>query len=401
MSQELKIQEPERQQWGSRLGFILASIGSAIGLGNMLRYPSVVWANNGAQWFIPYLIALFFIGIPLLLLEIAMGQTYRSGNYVSFGRINDRLRGLGAGTNINAFIVATYYQIIIAWVLVYFGYSFSSGALPWAENPADFFDNVVLRNVPVDKGNWDIVWTSVFLGAVVWFFVFLCLFKGVDSVGKVVYFTTGFPCIILIVLVIRGVTLENAGRGIHFYTGVWNMEQLYTPQIWQAAIGQIFFSIGAGFGTYTTYSSYNPKEQNAVQDCLIVGISNSLFEIIAGFAAFGIAGFLNLDPAKDKLSTFSLGFLTYPTALAQLPGAQIWCILFFFTLFLLGIDSAFALIEGLITMIEDSAKFQKVSRVAICSSVCFVGALCGLIYASDIGLSFLDKVDLYTNCKLY
>jgi solute carrier family 6 GABA transporter-like protein 1 len=121
----------------------MACFGFAVGLGNLLRYPSVAWANHGLQWFIPYLLALFFIGIPLLMLEIAFGQgilllllmlkVYRSGNVTAFGRVNERFRGLGFATIVNAYIVATYYNVIVSWILIYFGNSFTND-LPYKED---------------------------------------------------------------------------------------------------------------------------------------------------------------------------------------------------------------------------------------------------------------------------
>ncbi|KAJ3215888.1 hypothetical protein HK099_006156 [Clydaea vesicula] len=376
-------EKQERQQWPSRAAFLMASIGSAIGLGNLLRYPSVAWANYGVQWFIPYILALFLVGIPLLLLEIAMGQTYRSSNIVALD------------------IVATYYNTIIAWCLIYLGNSFQE-PLPWKGLPGQgadaakaFFSDVVVRNVSASQGQ--VIWLTFAMCVIMWIFVYLSIFKGVDLLGKVVYFTMGVPTVMLVVIVIRGVTLENAWRGMQFYIGTARFETLGQTDIWQGAIGQIFFSIGAGFGVFTAYASYNPLMSHAVSDSLIVGISNSIYEIVAGFAAFGVAGFLNLDPAKDKLGTFTLGFFTYPAALANLPGAQVWSVIFFFTLFLLGIDSAFSLVEGLVTLLEDSRLSKKLSRPVITGLVCGAGVIISLMYSSDVGLEFLDQVDRYTN----
>lgn len=366
-------------------------------MGNLLRYPSVAWANYGLQWFIPYFGALFFIGLPLLCLEIAIGQTYRSGNFVGLGRINKRLRGLGAGTAVNAFAVSTYFQIILGWVFIYLGYSFTPGELPWTKDPTNFLNNEVIRNVPIEEGNWHIVWPTLFATFAGWILVYLCLFKGVNLVGKIVYFTMGFPVAILVVLLVRGVTLENAGKGISFYVGGFYPEKLFDSRIWLAAAGQIFLSLGAGFGTFTAYASHNPKDQDVIVDTLVIGLSNSAFEVIAAFGAFGVAGYLGLDPAIDKLDSFSLGFLTYPTTLANLPWGHIWCILFFFNLFVLGIDSAFSLVEPILGLIMDSETFQNYSRENVTAVLCIFGALTGFIYSSDIGYAFLLEVDRNTN----
>jgi solute carrier family 6 (neurotransmitter transporter, GABA) member 1 len=388
-----------REQWPSRTSFILASIGSAIGLGNILRYPSVVWANWGLQWFIPYIFALFSIGIPLLLLEIALGQTFKSTNVVGFGRINHRLRGLGLGSIVNAYIVATYYNIIISWCIIYFVRSFES-PLPWAENPSRFLTDEIIANVGStwieSKGN--IIWNTWIWSALIWICIFFSLFKGVNLLGKIVYVTLGIPFLMLIVLVTRGITLENASRGIHYYVGVWRLEVLGEPSIWQDAVGQIFFSIGAGFGVFTTYASYNPIFQDSVVDALIIGLSNSAFEVIAAFSTFGVVGFLDLVPGKDTLGTFILGFITYPTALAQMEFANLSSVLFFVMLFFLGIDSSFSLVEPIITLFEDSKVIgARFKRSTICIWFTIFGILCAFIYSLDVGATFLNYVDRYTN----
>ncbi len=235
--------------------------------------------------------------------------------------------------------------------------------------------------------------------AFVWFLDYLCMYKGVGVTGRAVYITMGLPIIMLFVLIGRGVSLPNAVDGIKMYMGVWHGDKLASGAIWQGAVGQIFFSIGVGFGYFTSYASYNSKYANAVQDALIIAFSNSLFEVLAAFSVFGVIGFLGIKAGDPdvSLSTFTVGFLTYPLALAEMPGANVWSVLFFLTIMLLGLSSAFALIESIVTMICDTAWGQRRSRVWISTPAVLISFCLSLIYCTEFGFYLLDAVDTWTN----
>ncbi|KAF5005903.1 hypothetical protein FDECE_7661 [Fusarium decemcellulare] len=401
-------EEDGRDKWPSRTSFVLAAMGGAVGLGNLLRYPSVVFANNGLAWFIPYFIALFFLGMPVLLLEISLGQAYRGSVVVAFNGINKRAKGLGFAVIMTGFVVATYYVPILAWTMHYFRTSFHS-PLPWTGRGQEFYMQDVIANpdpIPpesssgyVDYPSRGMVGETVGWCAFMWFLVWLCMFKGVGITGRVVYFTMGLPVVMLIIILGRSVSLPDARTGIKYYFAEWNGYRLGNGQIWQGACGQIFFSIGVGFGYFTSYASYNTKFANAVQDTLIIASCNSLYEITAGFAVFGVIGFLGYSPddSSISLSTFTVGFLTYPLALAEMPGANVWSVFFFFTLVLLGLSSAFALMESLVTLICDSGWARKYPRTPICSAIIVMAFLLSLIYCTEFGFYLLDAVDTWTN----
>ncbi|KAG4441874.1 hypothetical protein IFR05_002675 [Cadophora sp. M221] len=404
--------EDGRDKWASRPAFVLAAMGGAIGLGNLLRYPSIVFNNNGLQWFIPYFIALFFLGIPVLLLEISIGQAYRGGCIIAYDHINKRTKGVGLAVIFNGYVVTTYYVPILCFVMNYFRNSFTS-PLPWTGRGDDFYMGDVVANVDPTPGSYNddgsiasyvnypgtaIVPETAGWAAFIFFVVWLCMFKGVGLTGRVVYFTMGIPIVTVIILIGRAGALPNAIDGIKLYMGVWHNEKLAGPKIWQEALGQIFFSIGVGFGYFTSYASYNSEYANAVQDALIIGCSNSLFEIFAAFAVFGVVGFLGRRPdPENPLSSFQVGFLTYPEAVVQMPGANFWAILFFFTLMLLGISSSFALLESIVTMITDSPMGKKVSRPIISTVAVIVTFLLSLMYCTEFGFYLLDAVDTWIN----
>lgn len=390
-----------REQWPSRMAYVLAAMGGAVGVGNLLRYPSQAAAHAGVQWFIPYLLALFVVGIPLLLLEISLGQAYQGGAVVAYNGLNCRLRGLGLGHSFIAFVTDTYYIAIMAYVLVYFRHSFRA-PIPWAADNRAFFANEVHRAVdPVENATTG--WISYPGTAVVgetlgweiltWILVYLSIFRGVAITGKVVYLTMLLPLVMCIVLLVRSVTLSDARAGILQYIGKWNGASLRSGKIWSAAIRQIFFSIGTGFGYFIAYASFVNIHSNAVQDALIIALSNCLIEVIMGFAAFAVIGHLAIDLKKNPPSTFDIGFIAYPTAIAKMPGANVWAVFFFIIIYLLAIDSAFALAESFITVVTDSdwgSRLHKPVAVAICL---FVAFLCSIPYCTQFGLYLLDAVD--------
>lgn len=408
---DAKKSDDGRDQWPSRLSFILAAMGGAVGLGNLLRYPSQVYNNYGLQWFIPYLMALILLGIPVLVLEISIGQAYRGGCVVAYDHVNKRLKGLGLSLVWNGYVVVVYYVTILAWVMNYFRNSFSS-PLPWQGRNEEFYMQDVIANVdpiPGEIADGRVISYTQYPGsgligetvgwtAFVWFVVWLCMFKGVAVTGRVVYFTMGLPVISIIILIGRGVSLPNAVDGIRLYFATWRGETLASGQIWQAACGQIFFSIGVGMGYFTSYASYNNKYQNVVQDALIISCCNSLYEILGCFAVFGVVGFIQLFPEDGvTLGSFTVAFLTYPAAVAEMPGAQFWAFLFFFTLMVLGFSSAFALIDTSVTMICDSNFGRNWKRVYVSSIAVVVSFLLSLIYCTRFGFYLLDAVDTWIN----
>jgi solute carrier family 6 GABA transporter-like protein 1 len=356
--------------------------------------------------------ALFLVGMPVLLLEIALGQAYRAGAVTAFNSMHNRTKGVGLGVVMTGYVVVCYYVPILAWIMCYFRGSFQS-PLPWAEDHGAYFENNVIRNVAaipaVMDGDTIVSYTSypgsglvgetVGWTAFIWFCVWLSMFAGVSLTGRAVYFTMGLPIVMLFVLLGRSVSLPNAIDGIRYYVAEWHSEKLGTGDIWQAACGQIFFSIGVGFGYFTTYASYNPRFANAVQDSLIIGISNSLFEFTAGFIVFGIIGFLGMTPENDgqDLSTFTVGFLTYPAAVAEMPGANFWAVIWFLTIACLGVSSAVALTEATTTMLLETALLRNTRRWIVATSVIFVSFLLSLMYCSKFGLDLLDAVDKWTN----
>ena len=373
-------------------------------------FRSLAYEYGGGAFFIPYLLALLFIGIPMVILEISLGQYHQTGDVGVFGSIHRRLKGVGLGSVIAAWVVVTYYAALIAWVINAFFDSFSNAEL-WETSTGSeaydyFVDEIIgMKTVGDDQLPTRLVWANVGYIALTWFFVWLCLAFGIRNTGRVTYFTMGLPIILIFVFLGRAVSLPGSSDGIKAYIGEWDMSVLVNqPEVWSRAVSQIFFSVGVTFGILTAFGSYCPRDAPALQNSIIISLGNSFFSFIAGFAVFAALGYLahveGVDIDDVAVSGPALLFGVYPVILATLPGGIHWVRLSFFNLFLLGIDSAFALTDAVVTVTCDSVPGSKFSKMQIVSVWCVLSCLIGLIYATDAGFLFLDVVDFYANFLL-
>ncbi|KAF1359347.1 SNF-domain-containing protein [Lizonia empirigonia] len=401
-----------RDQWPSRAAFLLAAMGGCAGQGNLLRYPSVVYNDYGLQWFIPYLLTVFLIAIPALILEVSIGQAYRGGTVIAFNNMNRRLKGVGMGPVIVSFIVIQYFTVNLAWIMSYFRHSFTS-PLPWEGRIEEFYWNDVLRVGNITEGaltddgnsvasfvgypNVSLIGETVGWSIFVWFLIWISIFRGVGMTGRVVYFTMGLPIVTTIIFVGRSLSLPNASEGVKLLWTNFRGDQLVSGTVWQTAVGQVFFSTGIGFGYFTSYASYNQKHANAVMDAVLICGSNILFENFAAFAVFGVVGFLGRWPEDGvRLGAFVVGFLTLSEAVLQMPGANFWAILLFFTLVILGFSSALVMLDVVVTLICDSG-IVKASRPVVVTVLTVVSFLMCLPYCTEFGYYLLDGVDRWIN----
>ncbi|XP_005927578.1 sodium- and chloride-dependent GABA transporter 2 [Haplochromis burtoni] len=427
--------EPEpsthtRGQWSSKIEFLLAVAGQIIGLGNVWRFPYLCYKNGGGVFFIPYIVFLFACGIPLFLLETSLGQYTKQGGITCWKKICPLFEGLGFCSEVVVLYSSIYYIIILAWAFLYLFSSFNS-ELPWAscknswntetcvefDRKADYFNMTVHENAtsPVrefwerrvlnitgsinELGN--IRWELALCLLLSWIICYFCVWKGVKSTGKVVYFTATFPYVMLVVLLVRGLTLPGAIDGIKFYLYP-DPSRLADPQVWMDAGTQIFYSYAICIGCLIALGSYNKYNNDCYKDCVYLCLLNSGTSFVAGFAIFSALGFMayeqNTDISKVAESGPGLAFIAYPRAVAMMPFPQIWAVFFFVMIILLGLDSEFVGLEALTTAISDmNPAFFHVGhrRKLLLLAVSVVSFLIGLVMVTEGGLYIFQVFDYY------
>ncbi|MFC1485016.1 sodium-dependent transporter [bacterium] len=383
--------EETRDRWSSKLIFIFAAVGSAVGLGNIWRFPYLAGKYGGGAFLLPYLIMLFVIGIPLLIMEFAIGQSMQLGAIGAFKKIKHKLSGIGLGAVLSGFVVVSYYAVIMAWCLLY---SFHSFNLKWAaDTKGFFFDNILHLSPNIDKMGF-IPAGILFALILIWIAIYFSIWKGVKSVGKVVMITMPLPILLLIIILIRGITLPGALNGILFYIKP-DFTALLDLEVWSAALSQIFFTLSLAFGIMIAYASYQHKSSDIAKTAIITSLTNSSISIVSGFAIFSTLGYMATQTgtpiAELSASGPSLAFIIFPKALSMLPLAPIFSLFFFIMLLTLGIDSAFSLVEAVSTTIFD--KYPHLRKQDVSLYVCVFGFICGVIFTTFAGLYYLDITD--------
>ncbi|MED6291364.1 hypothetical protein CHARACLAT_022751 [Characodon lateralis] len=297
----------ERPKWDNKVQYLLTCIGFAVGIGNVWRFPYLCQIYGGGAFLIPYLIALVFEGLPLLYLELAIGQRLRKSSIGVWTSISPMLGGVGIASMVVSFLVAMFYNTIIAWVLWYFFNSFQN-PLPWSQCPLNesktayntecekstpvnyFWYRETLNITPDIESSGSLQWWMVLCLATAWSVIYICFIKGMESFGKAVYVTATFPYLVLTIFLIRGLTLPGATDGlVYLFTPDW--EILKNPQVWLDAATQIFFSLSVAFGGLISFSSYNAERNDCERDALVVGITNSATSLYASIPIFSILGF--------------------------------------------------------------------------------------------------------------
>uniref|UniRef100_A0A669DAQ5 Transporter n=1 Tax=Oreochromis niloticus TaxID=8128 RepID=A0A669DAQ5_ORENI len=419
-----------RGQWSSKIEFLLAVAGQIIGLGNVWRFPYLCYKNGGGVFFIPYILFLFACGIPLFLLETSLGQYTKQGGITCWKKICPLFEGLGYCSEVVVLYSSIYYIIILAWAFLYLFSSFNS-ELPWAscknswntetcvefDGKADYFNMTVYENAtsPVREfwerrvlnitGNihemGNIRWELALCLLLSWIICYFCVWKGVKSTGKVVYFTATFPYVMLAVLLVRGLTLPGAIDGIKFYLYP-DPSRLADPQVWMDAGTQIFYSYAICIGCLIALGSYNKYNNDCYKDCVYLCLLNSGTSFVAGFAIFSALGFMayeqNTDISKVAESGPGLAFIAYPRAVAMMPFPQLWAVFFFVMIILLGLDSEFVGLEALTTAISDmNPAFFQVGhrRKLLLLAVSVVSFFIGLVMVTEGGLYIFQVFDYY------
>ncbi|XP_029683126.1 sodium- and chloride-dependent neutral and basic amino acid transporter B(0+)-like [Takifugu rubripes] len=438
---------PQRPHWSNRVEYMLSMVGFAIGLGNIWKFPYMAYNNGGGVFLIPYFLMLVFCGIPLFALETAVGQFCSQGS-INVWRAVPIMQGVGFSMVMAAALVTVYYGVIIAYSLYYMFASFQfplpwSACFSWADANCSTTPAVSCNVSGVLVANWtqenrtcpsaDMItvpvqspseqyWDRVALqrssglddtGPVVWHLA-LCLLlssilvaviltRGIKSSGKAVYFTATFPYVVILILLVRGVTLEGARDGIEFFIGSKsNWTKLAEGKVWNDAAALTFFTLSVGMGGIFTISSYSDFHTNVfLYSVMMIFISYGT-SVLAGIAIFSILGHMAhiyRKPIGEVVKEgFGLAFIAYPEALTQLPISPLWCVLFFFMLFIIGVDSQFTLIEVIITCICDSfPEVAKTRRHFIAFTICAVIFLLALPCTTQAGIYWITLIDTFSS----
>ncbi len=388
-----------RVTWKSKFGFLMATAGSAIGLGNIVFFPANAYRYGGGAFYIPYLFALVFLGLPVIVMELGIGRIFAKG-------LPDTLKGTngfkgemtGWFAILNSSIITMYYITILAWVLAMFFRTFGS---LWHGIAVPAF------GLTGNEGKglthfFDIISGYKTMGFVVtvWIINMLAIWRGTKTIEKIVKVLVPLMWVMMFVIIIRGLTMKGGFQGLML---------LFTPdlsilshvEVWKGAFSQIFFTLSLGFGIMTTYASYLPKDSDVVNDGLSVTFMNCTFEMIAGIAIFTLLFVFSIAP---KASSISMMFFIMPDGIAQFPSGtvMVFGVLFFLLLFMAGITSSISLLETAIAAMIDKFGISRNKALAI---VFIIGTIGSLFFAlpqvidpklsvdGTLGLTLLDIMD--------
>ncbi|XP_068838645.1 sodium- and chloride-dependent transporter XTRP3 isoform X1 [Capricornis sumatraensis] len=485
--------EKTRPLWATPLQFVFACISYAVGLGNVWRFPYLCQMYGGGSFLVPYVIMLVVEGMPLLYLELAVGQRMRQGSIGAWRTVSPYLSGVGVASVVVSFFLCTYYNVINAWAFWYLFHSFQD-PLPWSVCPLNgnrtgyveecekasstqyFWYRQTLNISPSIQESGAVQWEPALCLVLAWLVVYLCILRGTESTGKVVYFTALLPYCVLIIYLVRGLTLHGATNGLAYMftpkpgVPIWGsptlsplalppnrspqMEQLANPKAWINAATQIFFSLGLGFGSLIAFASYNEPSNNCQKHAIIVSIINSSTSIFASIVTFSIYGFKatfnyesclnkaillltnsfdledgfltanNLEQVKDYLASAypskyskvfpqikncsleseletavqgtGLAFIVYTEAIKNMEVSQLWSVLYFFMLLLLGIGSMLGNTAAILTPLTDSKVISSyLPKEAISGLVCLANCAIGMLFTMEAGSYWFDIFNDY------
>ncbi|WP_122902496.1 sodium-dependent transporter [Acinetobacter sp. B51(2017)] len=383
-----------RENWSARSGFIIAAIGSAVGLGNIWRFPYVAYENGGGAFLIPYLIAIFAAGLPLLFLDYAVGHKFRKAPPTAYKKLMNA-ESLGWWQVMVTLIIGIYYASVLSWAGSYMFYSFGQ---QWGTDTQSFFFNTYLQNgeglalgfVPT------LFWGLVIVWAAVMFILYGGVRRGVELANKIF-----MPLLVILftILVIQAVRLPGATAGLNaFFTPNW--EAMTNYKVWLAAFGHIFFSLSVGFGIMLTYASYLKRKTNMTGAGVVVAFANSSFEILAGIGVFAALGFMAYSSGASVEDVVSggigLAFIAFPKIISSMgAGGDLFGFLFFASLTVAGITSMVSILQVPIAAFQDKLGWSLNKSVTIVAGGSAL--ISTLIFSTHSAITFVDIIDYFAN----
>ncbi len=385
-----------REKWSSRSAFILAAIGSAVGLGNAWRFPGLAAKYGGGAFLFVYLVAMLIIGIPLLMMEISISRHTRQGAPGSMRAVNKKTEGIGWLAVSNGIGISIYYAAVFAWVILMFFMSYKFSGLTGNTEAASNLWAETIKTTGTTTGFNVISWPVLGCLVIAWGATYLCIRNGTTTVGKVVKFTVSLPVICLLIMAVRGMMLPGAMTGFaKLFIPEWSA--LSDSKIWVDAIGQVFYSLSTSMAIMFAYGSFLDKESNIVIDTMIIAFSDMFISILAGIVMFTtMAGVGMLDNMSE--SGIATAFIIYPQAIVKISDSgifnMIFAFIFYFCLITLAIDSLFSIIEGVSTALADKFRLNKKKTTL---TICLIEGVISIIYVTGAGLAVLDIVDYFIN----
>jgi len=371
-----------REQWGSRLGFILAASGSAVGIGNIWKFPHIAGQNGGAAFTLVYLLFILIIGLSLLVAEFAIGRKTQLSPVGAFDSLapnsNWKFVGfLGVGS---AFVILSFYGVVGGWILKYIIISISGGFEVLESNPeaaATLFTNFI-------QSTWSPVFYQIIFMVTCIYVIINGVKKGIENWSKIM-----MPIIILllIALAVKGLTMPGGTEGLTFLFFP-RFEDLSSSSV-VLALGHSFFTLSLGMGTMITYGSYLNKKQNLIKSALWVILLDTFIALLAGVAIFSTVFALGADPAGGP----GLIFFVLPSIFPQLAYGTLWGTLFFSLLFMAALTSAISILEVVTAYsIDQKGWSRKNATIGFGSAITIVGIFCSLSMGGGINLtSWMDK----------
>ena len=386
----------DANKWGSNLSFILAMIGSAVGLGNIWRYPYVLYYNGGGAFYIPYIVAILVLGIPFLFLEYGVGYHFSSSFAKAIKNIHHKFEFLGWLLPVAVFIIMIYYSAILGWDGIYVVLSFFKG---WGSDPNTFFTNTLLQSTPSPMGLLTFIPEIAIFMIVGWIIVWFISHRDLESgLGKVSKILVPLLFVIMIIVVSISLFLPGASVGLfELFNPKW--QSLFDFGIWLAAFGQIVFSLSLGMSIAFTYASYTQDGTDLITNTLTVAFANCLFENFAALGVFSILGFMSLKSGVPVEGLVEQGagliFIVYPTVFNVMSGvASLLAPMFFIAVYIAGITSILSIIEPLSFSIQNKFGLTRKKTMTI---LCIVGGILSMMFATAYGEIFLDSVDTFIN----
>lgn len=385
----------QREHWSARSGFIMAAIGSAVGLGNIWRFPYVSYENGGGAFFIPYLVALITAGFPLLFLDYVVGQKYKGAPPIAYKRMVPSAEGIGWIHVAVCLVIGIFYASVLSWAGSYALFAFSQA---WGDDPQAFFFDTYLQN---SSTLTTAIAPNLLIGLVVVWILSLTIMYGGIKKGIELANRIFIPLLIVMfaIMVMQAVSLPGAVKGLDsFFSPDWS--KMTDPKVWLAAYGHVFFSMSVGFGIMVTYSSYLQKNANLTGSGLVVGFANSSFELVAGIGIFSALGFMATQsgvPVSEVVSGgIGLAFIAFPKIISTMGAAGTLAgVLFFGSLFVAGVTSMVSILQVPSSALQDKFGWSNTKAVSVVGLVSATVSI--MLFSTKNAITFVDIIDHFTN----